>query len=136
MLRSLPRFAGLIFAGAALLIPAAGAHADIYGFVDENGKVHLSSYPVDERYYLFKREPRPAAAPGAEEALAEAAAAPRHTAYVNPAHRKQYTPLIATVARELKLEPALLHALVTVESGYNPKARSPKGAIGLMQLMP
>jgi soluble lytic murein transglycosylase-like protein len=39
-------------------------------------------------------------------------------------------------ALELDLEPRLVQALVQVESGYNRKARSNKGAIGLMQLMP
>lgn len=38
------------------------------------------------------------------------------------------------IARDL--EPRLVQALVQVESGYNRKARSNKGAIGLMQLMP
>jgi soluble lytic murein transglycosylase-like protein len=44
--------------------------------------------------------------------------------------------MIARVAREQKVEPALLHAVVMAESAYNPRARSPKGATGLMQLMP
>ena len=44
--------------------------------------------------------------------------------------------LIKQVAREHKLDPQLLHAIVAVESGYNPQALSPKGAQGLMQLMP
>jgi soluble lytic murein transglycosylase-like protein len=44
--------------------------------------------------------------------------------------------MIARVAREQKLDPALLHAIVTVESAYNAHAKSPKGATGLMQLMP
>lgn len=43
---------------------------------------------------------------------------------------------IHAAARLAALDPALVHALVYVESRYNPAARSPKGAIGLMQLMP
>ena len=43
---------------------------------------------------------------------------------------------IDSAARQTSLDPALVHALIYVESRYNPAARSPKGAIGLMQLMP
>jgi soluble lytic murein transglycosylase-like protein len=43
---------------------------------------------------------------------------------------------IERAAREAELDPALVHAIVFVESRYNAKARSPKGAIGLMQVLP
>lgn len=43
---------------------------------------------------------------------------------------------IHSAARQAALDPALVHALIYVESRYNPAARSTKGAIGLMQLMP
>ena len=119
----------------AALVPSGWAHADIYGFIDENGVAHLSNTPLDHRYYLFKKESRPALLPGTDDSSVPVAA-PRRTTRVNPADRKYYTPLISAIAEELALDPALLHAVITVESGYNPKARSPKGAIGLMQLMP
>lgn len=47
-----------------------------------------------------------------------------------------FNKLINRIAQEQKLDPQLLHSIITVESGYNPGAISPKGAIGLMQLMP
>ena len=47
-----------------------------------------------------------------------------------------FNKLIAKVAREQKVDPQLLHSIITVESGYDPEALSPKGAQGLMQLMP
>lgn len=107
--------------------------ADIWGYVDEQGVAHLSDRQVSERYYLFKKE---AARPKAEEfdpALLQNAVG---NILVNSAYRAQYSPLIAQVAREFDLDAFLLHAIITVESGYNPQAKSPKGATGLMQLMP
>lgn len=123
--------------GAILLLAMAGrAAADLYGYVDEKGVAHLSRVPLHEGYYLFKKELEPLAEqPRAVISDFPVPAAGR-TARINPAHRKQYGPLATAIAREHKLDVALLHAVITVESGYNPKARSSKGAIGLMQLMP
>jgi soluble lytic murein transglycosylase-like protein len=55
---------------------------------------------------------------------------------VNKANQKLYTPAIDRIAKKHRLDPALVHAVISVESGYNPRAVSPKGAMGLMQLMP
>jgi len=44
--------------------------------------------------------------------------------------------IVETVAGKYGVEPAFLHSVVKAESGYRPDAVSPKGAIGLMQLMP
>lgn len=44
--------------------------------------------------------------------------------------------LVERVASERDLDPRLVQAVMQVESGYNPRALSGKGAIGLMQLMP
>ena len=49
---------------------------------------------------------------------------------------RPFAKLIAGAARDASLEPALVHAVISVESGYNAAARSPKGAMGLMQVMP
>lgn len=49
---------------------------------------------------------------------------------------RPYAKLIEHAAREAALDPALVHAVISVESAYNATARSPAGAIGLMQLMP
>ena len=123
---------------ATIAILAAGsARADLYGYVDERGIAHFSNVPLDQRYYLYRKERKETAFPGSSMVIINVpATTPRRTTRVNPAHRKQYAPLVALVAREQGVDAALLHAVVTVESGYNPNARSPKGAAGLMQLMP
>ncbi len=128
------RYASLACALAlgAYVSPCA---ADIWGFVDDKGVAHLSDHQVDARYFLFKKEaPRPKVEAfdySASERMSAIGAGAG-----NAALRAQFAPLIAQVSMEYGLDAALMHAIITVESGYNPQAKSPAGAIGLMQLMP
>ena len=47
-----------------------------------------------------------------------------------------YHPIIKKASEQHNLDPALVKAIIMAESSYNPRAVSPKGAVGLMQLMP
>ena len=47
-----------------------------------------------------------------------------------------FEPLVQKYAARQGLRPALVRAAIQVESGFNPGETSPKGAMGLMQLMP
>lgn len=51
-------------------------------------------------------------------------------------HTQAYGEAIEAAAKTHDLDPALVRAVIHAESGFNPKARSHKGAVGLMQLMP
>jgi soluble lytic murein transglycosylase-like protein len=50
--------------------------------------------------------------------------------------QKKYDGIIKEIAKEYDLEPALIHSIILIESDYDPRAVSNKGAMGLMQLMP
>ena len=50
--------------------------------------------------------------------------------------RAQLDALVARLSKELELHPALVHSVIEAESNYDADAVSPKGAVGLMQLMP
>ena len=53
-----------------------------------------------------------------------------------PQGARPYDHVIEPLATQHGVNPELVHAVVAVESNYQPAARSPKGAMGLMQLMP
>ena len=103
----------------------------IYRFVDEQNVIHLTDNPnKDSRYRLIYQ--------GGSNI-------PSFSGYVYSGievspdlHYKyqDYQQLVKEVADYTRLEPALLHAVIQTESAYNPQAISPKGAVGLMQLMP
>src|SRR5688572_5342314 len=121
-----------VFGLALLALATAPAHADIYGFIDENGNAHFADRKIDSRYKLYMKTPPPAPATASEVPSSPVAAS---VATVRaPKAGARYADLIARVAREQQVDPALLHAVITVESAYNPNAKSPKGATGLMQL--
>ena len=48
----------------------------------------------------------------------------------------RFDPIIRKMAAEKGVDEALVRAVIQVESGYQPRARSGKGAMGLMQVMP
>ena len=112
--------------GVALLALLLGLHAvpasaQIYAWQDANGTWVLSDRQTDASARTFAvplspayRATRPVAGPAV--AL--------------------YEPLIQTHAARTGLSPDLVRAVIQVESAFNPRARSPKGAMGLMQLMP
>lgn len=101
------------------------ARADIYSFVDEAGVTHFSNVPTDERYRLvLAAPPAPAAAPAANG----------DTHWLT--RSRAFDPFIETASREAQVQPQLVRAIIVVESAFNPKAVSRKGAVGLMQLLP
>lgn len=114
----------LIVAGGSL---PAGARADIYGFVDTDGTVNLANHPTTDRYELWQRERREPSAKDAAAPLAPGELAGRYD---------RFRSLVDEAARTAEVDAALVHAVIAVESRYNPKAISKKGASGLMQLMP
>jgi soluble lytic murein transglycosylase-like protein len=72
--------------------------------------------------------------PGVTEALPSTPAVAA-AATLTPA-ATPFDQLVLHAARRHNVDPRLVHAVITVESRYQPRARSPKGAMGLMQLMP
>jgi soluble lytic murein transglycosylase-like protein len=80
-------------------------------------------------------EPEPALGAPASAALAPAPGIARKAAGLAQ-RRASFAPVVSAAARAHGLPEALLHAVIETESGFNPAAVSPKGALGLMQLMP
>lgn len=55
---------------------------------------------------------------------------------VSGSNKRKLKPMIDGIAKKRGIDKDLVHAVIAAESGYNPNAVSPKGAIGLMQVMP
>ena len=104
------------------VVPATAMAADIYSYVDAGGVAHFSDVPDSPRYQVVLSDPRHAATRTEKRSLANS-----RNAYANTIRRE---------AARNGLDPLLLDAVIHVESGHNPRAVSPRGAVGLMQLMP
>ncbi len=113
----------LLACGLCTAVPAT---ADVYQFVSEDGTPHFSDSPTDPRFRLLLRTENkpPAVSKGKTNRVGSRLVRPRFEVEVSA----------AALANQIDAE--LLHAVINTESGYNPNAVSPKGAQGLMQLMP
>jgi len=123
---------------ASLLAAAAGgaAHADIYKLVEPDGTVRFTNVPDNPRYRLYMRER------GNDEGKSGRARVTLDRRQgagfnVNAAlAARPYHEHVLAAAKAHDLDPALIHAVIAAESNYRAGAVSPKGAIGLMQVMP
>lgn len=112
----------------AMLAFSVPAMADIFSYTDANGVIHFSNVPDNRQYKLVVASQGSAGKPDI--------AAGGTSGQINRAGKSRFAPIVEEAARAHQVDPALLHAVITAESGYNPAAVSNKGAVGLMQLMP
>ena len=113
----------LIVIGAALLWPSQ-ADAQIYAWRDATGNLVLSDRRVTSETNVKTY------------AVPETPSFRSTRPVVSRQIREQFEPLVQQHARMQGLRPDLVRAVIQVESGFDPRARSAKGAMGLMQLMP
>jgi hypothetical protein len=111
----------LLLASTLLAATPVVAHAQIYAWRDAGGNLVLSDTPKD---------------PGAKTYSVSSASGFKTTKPVVSTRAAAYEDLIAEHASQHDVNPNLVRAVIQAESAFNPRARSVKGALGLMQLMP
>lgn len=127
-----------------LLFSQHSAFADVWGFIDDKGVAHFASERTDARYELFFH--------GGESFDTQQSLAGRGNGPVSSVQAKanskiqayfEVSPSFKLVKHHMReaskahsVDFELLQALIVAESGFDAQAVSPKGAVGLMQLMP
>ena len=112
-----------------LLFLADSVAGDVYKFEDAEGRTLLTNIPSSgkgmklvKRFRFSYANPRSGGHAPVLKVLKD--------------RIKKYRPFIMLAARETGLDTDLIHAVILAESAYDSNAVSPKGAMGLMQLMP
>ena len=114
----------LVFPLFGILLSGGLAQAaELYQYVDETGALHFTNVPTDPQFRMI--------VPPAKDPVVSR----------SDKGKKKYTPadfegLVADRSQRHGMDPKLVSAVIQVESEFNPKAVSKKGARGLMQLMP
>jgi soluble lytic murein transglycosylase-like protein len=101
---------------ALLLATATAAFADVYAYKDRNGVMTFTNVPT---HGGFRRVLRDLKRPMASAAF-----------------KPSYDALIRTASDRYSIDADLIRAVIKTESDFDATARSRKGAMGLMQLMP
>jgi soluble lytic murein transglycosylase-like protein len=114
----------VLIVAALLAASSAVANSKIYSYVDDQGMRHYTDVPDNNRYRLLLLSSQDRTSAG-----------DRYDAQLL-ARATQYDSIIEHAAVSSAVEPNLLRAVIVVESGFNSRALSKRGAVGLMQLMP
>ena len=118
----------IAFLGFLLLINVNFSIADVLINLDQSDEISISNTQLNLPYTLKIEEPI------LQQLPEKLAGSPQFKA--SQRKRLPFNREVISAARETAVDPALIHAIITAESQYNPRALSKKGAYGLMQLMP
>ena len=110
-----------LLVGAVLVVSSGTAEAQIYTWRSADGVLVLSDTPRT---------------PGATTVAVRGTTAIQATRAARPVPNQSLDAIIVREAARYAVRPELVRAIIQVESAFDPWARSPKGAMGLMQLMP
>ena len=112
------------------IVPVAGKPV-LWGYVDGAGVAHFATSQIDSRYDQVLRED------GDHRVLGKTQGTDGLLTWLEISPDvKALQPVLDEAARSTGVDEELLKAVITVESNYNPRAVSPRGAVGLMQLTP
>jgi soluble lytic murein transglycosylase-like protein len=126
---------GLIFILSSVAWPAM---ADVYKYVDGEGKIYFTDAPLQGKQFRleWKRTAKKLISENDKTIVAMGKRRLQPAPKKLSTRRARYAAMIETAARKYNLYPELLHAVIRTESAYNASAVSSAGATGLMQLMP
>jgi len=113
----------------SLIIPLS-AFADIYQWVDEGGVLHFTNLPPDRRFQRIIKEER-----GRDSKRTDIYPKSYISKHIID-QTEDYSGQIHSISERYQIDPALVKAVIKVESNFRADAVSRKGARGLMQLMP
>jgi len=120
----------------ALLGAAALVRAELWGYVDGDEVAHFADRQLDSRYRLVIGDPG-ASAPKIEKVPGKTTSPSAILTWLDIAPEvKRVQPWVREAATRNGVDSELINALIAVESGFDERAVSPRGAIGLMQIMP